>query len=140
MDLAYIQNLSPKDRLDLLKGDAIEILENTRFTKPLTPEEVTFYKSELSENSIKQSEILEEKKEAVAAFTAQLKPVQAKISESLKAVKYKAIDCEGTIYRLADFDDKMIHTVDGDGNLINSRAMLPAERQLRIQALKQETA
>lgn len=140
MDLDYIQKLSPKDRLDLLKGDAIEILEDTRYTKPLTPDEVTFYKGELSEHSIKQSEILEEKKNAMAEIKNKLAPVQAKITEALKAVKYKAIDCQGTIYRIADFDEQRIHTIDADGNLINSRAMLPQERQLRIQALKQHTA
>lgn len=137
MDIEYLKSLPAKERIDLLKADAIEILEKIRYTKPLTAEEIAFQKSELTENSIKQSEILEEKKNVNAVFKDRLKPIQESISQSLKAVKYKAIDVEGDIYKLADFDQQMIHTVDADGNLINSRPMLPQERQFRIQAAKQ---
>jgi hypothetical protein len=136
MDVDYLKKLSAHDRKVILSADAVEVIENTKFTKPLTPEEVAFYKSELSDNSILQSEILEEKKNVIIAFKGKLKPIQEKISQSLKAVKYKAIDCEGTLYKMADFDDQKIYTIDTDGNLINSRPMLPQERQFRIQALK----
>ena len=140
MDIDYIKKLSPAERKELLQADAIDIQENVQYTKPLTDDEVRFYKDELTENSILQATILEEKKLMNEAFKEKLKPVAQKISESLQAAKYKAITCTGTIYRLADYDQYMVHTVDTDGNLISSRTMLPAERQLRIQALKQQSA
>jgi hypothetical protein len=140
MDIDYIQKLPPAERRELLRGDAIEIREKEKYTKPLTEEEVTFYKSELTDNCILQAMILEEKKLAVAAFKDRLEPVEKKITTALKAAQYRAIDCEGTLYMLADYDQKMMHTVDEDGNLVNSRQMLPKERQLRIAALKQESA
>ena len=140
MDFEYIQKLPPDQRKELLAGDALEILENAKYTKPLTPEEVVFWRGELSDQSVLQSEILQEKKEVIASYSTRLRPISEKIGMALKAVKYKAIDCEGTLYKIADFDQKMVHTLDEHGNLVNSRQMLPAERQFRIQALKQESA
>lgn len=140
MDINYLQKLSPSDRKELLEADAIEIVKDTLYTKPLTPEEVSFYKSELSETSILQAELMEEKAQLLNALKEKLKPVGQKISTSLKAIKYKAIECQGTLYRIADFDEQKVHTVDADGNLINTRAMLPSERQFRIQAVKQHAS
>lgn len=140
MDINYIQKLSLSDRKELLEGDAIEIIKDTLYTKPLTPEEVAFYKSELSENAILKAELEEEKTQLLNALKEKLKPVGQKISTSLKAIKYKAIECHGTLYRIADFDEQKVHTIDADGNLINTRAMLPSERQFRIQAVKQQSA
>lgn len=139
MDIEHLKKLSPNDRREILAADAVEILEKTRYTKPLTDEEVTFYKGELSDNSVLQSEILQEKKDVIATFKSKLAPVQEKIGEALKAVKYKAIDCEGTIYKIADFDEQKITTIDEHGNLISSRPMLPSERQFRIQAVKAQS-
>jgi hypothetical protein len=139
MDFNHLQSLSPADRKELLEADAAHIVTDALYTRPLSEEEVAYYKSELTENSILQSELLEQKKELIAEFKKKLEPVQKKISDSLKAVKFKAIDEVGTLYQLADFDEHRIHTVNQDGLLINSRSMLPHERQLRIQVLKQES-
>jgi len=140
MDIDYIKQMSPAERLELLRADAMEIIENTTYTKPLTEAEVAFYKDELSEKSILQFEMMEQKKDADKAFKDRLTPVQNAIRKALKATKFRMIECQGTLFKIAEFDTKMVHTIDHDGNLINSRPMLPNERQMRIQPLKQESA
>jgi hypothetical protein len=137
MEPDYFKKMSPEDRKSLLEGDAISV-EETTYTRPLTPEEVVYYKDLLSTKSVEQATILDDKKEVIASFKARLDPVAAEIKTALSAVKYKAVQCAGRLYRLADYENQMIHTVDSDGNLINSRMMRPEERQFRIQALKQQ--
>lgn len=139
MDINYLKGLSKEERIDLLQADAISI-EETKYTKPLTQEEVSFYKDKLTENSIQQATILDELADVKADFKARLKPVQDAISEALQAAKFKAITCEGRVYKLADHDENMIYIVDEHANLISSRQMMPEERQLRIQPIKQKQA
>lgn len=58
--------------------------------------------------------------------------MRAKISEYLDAIKNKAVEVKGKVYKLADFENQMIHFVDPLGNVLSSRKMLPDERQFRI--------
>ena len=137
MDINYIKNLPAHERLELLKENAMAA-EETTYTRPLSEEEIRFYKDQLADNSIRQSEMLEERNNEKKAFADKLKPVQTKISQALKATKYKAIDCKGVLYHLDDQDEQKIYTVDADGNVINIRTMLPHERQLRLKPNRQE--
>lgn len=137
MDIEYLKKLSQKDRLDIMSADAVSI-EDTRYTKPLTPDEIAFYKDQLTDSAINQATIIEELTQLKKQFSDRLKPIQKAITSSLHAIKYKAIDCEGTLYFLADYDEQMIYGIDQDGNMITVRKMLPHERQLRIQPSKQQ--
>ena len=135
MDIERLKNLSEDDRKSILESESIAI-EEGKYTKPLTPDELSYYRELLAEKSIEQATILDELKDVKAEYKAKLEPVQLEIKRSLSAVKFKAIECEGRLYKLADFDTQMIHKVDEQGNVITSRKMLPEERQFRIQSLK----
>jgi len=135
MDIERLKLLSTEDRKSVLESEAIAI-EEGKYEKPLTPDELLYYKDELAQNSINQAVILDELMEIKDEFKEKLKPIREKISEAILAVKYKSIPKEGRLYKLADFEDQMIHKVDEFGNVIHSRKMLPEEKQFRIQALK----
>lgn len=135
MNIEHLKNLTVEDRRSVLESEAIAI-EEGKYEKPLTPEELLYYKDELAQSSINQAVILDEFAEIKEEYKERLKPIKEKISESIQAIKYKSIQKEGRLYKLADFDDQMIHKVDELGNIIHSRKMLPEERQFRIQALK----
>lgn len=139
MEIERLKTLSAEDRKLVLQSEALQITEG-KYVKPLGPEELAFYKDQLAEKSILQATILDELKEVKADFKARLEPVANDISKALSAVKFKQIECDGTLYKMADFDNKLIHQVDDLGNVITTRQMLPEERQFRIQALKQESA
>lgn len=135
MDIERLKSLSEADRKAVLESEAIAVEEGT-YEKPLTQEELSYYKDELAEQSINQAVILDEFAKVKEQFKERLKPVKERLSTAIQAVKYKSITQEGRLYKLADFDDQMIHKVDELGNVISSRKMLPEERQFRIQALK----
>jgi hypothetical protein len=135
MDVERLKTLTSEDRKSVLESEAIAI-EEGKYEKPLTPDELLFYKDELAVHSINQAVIMDEFAEIKKDFKDRLEPIKEKISESIQAIKYKSIQKEGRLYKLADFEDQMIHKVDEFGNIIHSRIMLPEERQFRIQALK----
>lgn len=135
MDVEHLKKLTPEDRKSVLESEAISI-EDGKYEKPLTPDEILYYKDELAVHSINQAVIMDEFAEIKKDFKDRLEPIKEKISESIQAIKYKSVQREGRLYKLADFDDQMIHKVDELGNVIHSRKMLPEERQFRIQALK----
>lgn len=139
MELEKLKTMSAEDRKAVLESEAIA-MEEGKYTKPLTHEEIAFYKDELATNSINQAIILDEFAEIKAEYKDKLEPIKKNISESLHAIKFSAIECDGKLYKMADFDTRMIHKVDELGNVVHSRPMLPEERQFRIAALKQQTA
>lgn len=139
MNIENLKNLPAEDRRLVLESEAITV-EEGKYEKPLTPDEMLYYKDELAVHSINQAVILDEFAEIKKTFKDKLEPIKEKISESIQAIKYKSIQKEGRLYKMADFDDQMIHKVDEAGNVIHSRKMLPEERQFRIQALKTSNA
>lgn len=139
MNIENLKNLPAEDRRLVLESEAITV-EEGKYEKPLTPDELLYYKDELATHSINQAVILDEFAEIKKTFKDKLEPIKEKISESIQAIKYKSIQKEGRLYKMADFDDQMIHKVDEAGNVIHSRKMLPEERQFRIPALKTSNA
>lgn len=135
MDIDRLKSLSDEDRKAVLESEAIAVEEGT-YEKPLSQEELAYYKDELAAKSIDQAVILDEIARIKEQYKERLKPIKEAITEAIKAVKYKSVQKEGRLYKLADFDAQMIHKVDELGNVIHSRRMLPEERQFRIQALK----
>lgn len=135
MDIERLKNLPPQDLKSVLESEAIAV-EEGKYEKPLTAYEMAFYKDELAVHSINQAIILDEFADVKDEYKEKLKPIKEKISEALQAIKFKSVQKEGRLYKLADFEDQMIHKVDELGNIIHSRKMLPEERQFRIQALK----
>lgn len=139
MDIEKLKDLPEEDRLSTLDSNALTV-EEGKYEKPLSPEELLYYKDQLADDSIQQAIILDEFQRVKESFKERLKPIKQRIGESLSAVKFKSIQKEGKIWKLADFDDHMIHKVDQAGNIISSRKMLPEERQCRILSLKQQSA
>lgn len=129
--MVRLKSLSNEDRKLVLQSEAIAIIEG-KYVKPLGMEELAYYKDMLAEKSILQATILDELKDVKDTFKARLEPVAQEIKRSLSAVKFKQIECDGLLYRMADYDEKMIHQVDENGNIISSRQMLPEERQRNL--------
>jgi hypothetical protein len=139
MDIERLKTMSAEDRKLVLESEAIAV-EEGKYEKPLSSEELAFFKDEVADNSIKQAVILDELTDIKKNYKAKLEPIAIKIKTSLRNIKHKSMEQDGRLYKVADFDDQMIHKVDELGNVISSRKMLPEERQFRIQAIKQQSA
>jgi hypothetical protein len=131
MDIYKLKTLSPEDRLMVL-NEAVAVEEN-RYVKPLSNDEMTIMKDEFTQTAIQKAMIDDEFAQVKSDFKARIEPLNTKISECLYALKHKAVEIKGKVYMLADYDNKMMHTVDAEGNVINSRLMKPEERQHRLE-------
>jgi hypothetical protein len=138
-NIERLKTLSAEDRKSVLEAEAIAV-EEGKYEKPLTPDELAIQKDTLAELSINQAIILDEFAEVKQEFKSKLEPIKEEISTALRAIKYKSIQVEGRLYKMADFDDQMIHKVDELGNVIHSRKMLPEERQFRLAAVTHKSA
>jgi hypothetical protein len=133
MDIRKIKELSAEDRKLVLQSEASSV-EEGRYTKPLTESEILNYKNVLAEQSIQQAIILNEFKVVKEGFKSRLTPIAKEISSAIQAIKFKAVDLEGKLYLLPDYESQLIHKVDGDGNHVSSRPMRPEERQYFLSA------
>lgn len=134
MDIYKLKNLSSSDRQLVLTSEAIEV-EKGIFMRPLSDDELREYKDSLAKTSIDQAVLLDELGEIKNSFKLKLDPLKLKISECIDAIKNQAVQVNGDQYKLPDYENQMIHIVDGDGNVILSRQMYPREKQYRITEL-----
>lgn len=128
MNLTTLKDMSARDLKEFLDTHASKVTEGI-YTKPLTESEIQAYKDRLTEQSINQAILIDEFNKKKEEHKTKLKPVQKEISDALQACKFKAIDMQGKIFTIQDFDQNMIHEVDEFGNIILSRQPRPEERQ-----------
>jgi len=139
MNIYGIKDL-PVDELEtLLRGEHIG-KEEMAYNRPLSEEELVVRKDELSKNTILLDVINDELKETKRQFKDKMEPIAAKIKEDLKAIRNKSVEVRGQVYKLPDYENKMIHMVDEKGHVITSRKMLATERQFTINSQIEKTA
>jgi hypothetical protein len=75
MDIERIKQLSPEDRKLVLQSEASSI-EEGRYTKPLTEQEILAFKDQLAEKSIQQAIILDEFSTIKQEYKDKLEPIK----------------------------------------------------------------
>lgn len=131
MDINKLKDLSNEERQMVFESEAIG-QEEASYMKPLSAEELAAERQRFADLAIQKAEIDDEFDKVKEDFKAKLKPLQLQISEALGNIKARGIWSKGLCYKIADYDNKLIHIVDDDGLLINSRMMRPDERQFRL--------
>lgn len=142
MEIERLRELSALERKQVLDSEAFKT-EDGKYEKPLTPDELSYAKDQVSELSISYDQIEDELKDVKKAFKARMEPVKIERKLHLRNIKHKSQEKQGKLYLIQDWDTNMIHKVDQDGNVIHSRKMLPEERQqwaFQRQSLNQKTA
>lgn len=109
--------------------DNCDFVEDGNYVRNLDEEELAVKKDELAEISIKLAGVQAEKKEAVAVFNEQMKPLKIDLGTAIQAVKSRAEDCNGRLYHFADHESGMMGIYDDRGELVNSRRLKPEEKQ-----------
>lgn len=128
MDIYKLKTLPEADRMLVLSSEAIEVEKGT-YMRPLSDDELREFKDDLAKTSIDQAVLLDELGDIKSNFKLKLDPLKFRISECIEAIKTQSLQVTGDQYKLPDYDNKMIHIVDQDGNVILSRPMYPKERQ-----------
>jgi len=131
MDIHRLKDLSSEERQSVFLGEA-EGFEEQVFLKPLSTEELAIIREDHSNSSILLDELTEKFSEVKARHKEEIKPINAKRKSALSAIRLKAIQITGKVWKLPDHDNMLMHFVTDDGQHLSSRPMLPQERQFRI--------
>lgn len=131
MEATLFQNMSPKERLQMLEdnSDGSEIQDRMR---ELTEEEINDYQKELGKKMIALNKVKDEKKKKVDEFKAKMKPIENEINSVLKVIKVQSIEVEEEVWKIKSFEDKMVGFYNRDGMLVSSRRMFPDENQVSM--------
>jgi len=131
MERQLFQNMSVADRIQMLKDNA-ERTEEFQYPRELTPDEILELKDELSSESITLSKLEEKKKESMAEFKAEIKPVKAEEQRILQLLRTRSEEVEEKVYLLADQEEGMMCYYNSKGELVHSRLLRQNEKQLRM--------
>lgn len=131
MKQTLFENESPEKRLEMLSDNAYEIKETTikRFH---TPEEKELLRNTATDQMINCQEIEEKIKDLTEPLKGELKMVKAELKTNLTAFKRGYESQETRLFAFDDQEDGMMCFYDGDGKLVESRKLYPAERQTKI--------
>jgi hypothetical protein len=131
MNIYELKNMSPEDRKDFFESYSVEQKEQT-YMRPLKKDELDIKHEELSQAAMKRAILEEELAEYKKDHKAMIDPVIKEFKNRLTEIKQRAVEVNGLAHKIPDYDNQMIHYIAIDGTVINSRPMLPEERQYTI--------
>ena len=131
MQVRIFQDQSPKDRLQLLKDNAVKSEEMT-YPRQLEDNEVHNLKDEYAKQAIDLAKEEEKKKEFMTDHKAVVKPIKLKLGEIMTQIRSRVEEITEDVYLMSDFDDNVMLYYNKDGVLVHSRPLLQNERQFSI--------
>ena len=129
MDIHKLKDLPDDDRLLVLQGEAMPGAEEQIYPRTLTEAEVAAYEKALAQHSIQIAAIKKEIADLVKEYKDKLKPINLNFLIALEAVKNGTVQEKGKVYRIPDYDNKMVHVISEHGTVIQTRQIKPEERQ-----------
>lgn len=131
MNIYTLKDLSMAERLSVLEGDNAGVEDGT-YVKPLTDTETSIEQSEMVATMIQRSLLEAEFDTVKKDYKDRIEPLKESIAAALDNLKTRTKEVKGRLYKMIDYDNKAVHFVDPEGNVVNSRMMKPEERQLHI--------
>lgn len=120
---------------DTIPLSMLAIADNSKvetYTRAITEEERSILSSGVTEISIKEEDVAEEKKEQVAMYNADLKKFKLEKKSNLRALRTGRTEVAEMVHTFLDTENGKTHKYDAHGNLISTRRMTPTEAQLQI--------
>jgi hypothetical protein len=127
--------ITQKERTMLLQENATTV-EQTKYQKVLSPDELAARREDLADNCIKLNQLEDELKEVKDHFKTKMDPLKTVNKTLLTEIKTKQQTVDGILYHMANHDEGMMETYDGEGYLISTRRLRPDEKQGSIFSLK----
>jgi len=122
---AIYQELPPADRKMQLAADAAKVRENAHFFKELSQEEIDVKNQQISGNSIKVFKLRDELKDRIDPLEEETKSLCQQVDTGMEEIV-------GTLYDFPDYETNMMNIYNEHGELIQSRRLLPEEKQARL--------
>lgn len=124
----FMPELSEKERLKMLTDNA-DAIETTTFYRDLTDDEVVERTRKVTSNVIALSRLEDEKKVATREFKEAMDPLKRENTDLLTEVKTRKKEISGRLYHFNDLESGYRKSYDEKGELIETRKLLPSERQ-----------
>ena len=131
MDKVLGQDYKGAKRVQFLR-DNCEKVEEKRYMKPFSADEVSTMKDELSETAISIDDIETKKKEQNALLKEEMSPLKTAKTRLLKLIKNKAELVTEDCFKFVDFDNKQVAYYNAEGLQVEERVMRPDEGQRTI--------
>jgi hypothetical protein len=131
MDYEALKRMPANERKDTLEGLMLSV-EETHYTKPLTAEEIAEQRINLTAALVEKALIEDSFRIEKEKHKLKIAPIAAAAKTALDAVRVGAVSATGKVYKIPNYDEKTVSLVDEFGNFLQSRPMLPTERQLTI--------
>lgn len=130
----FMPDLTPKERLMIMQENASKI-EQTSYQKSLSADELAARREDLADDCIKLNQLEDELKIIKDDYKDKMDPLKSANKTRLSEIKTKQTTVDGTLYHLANHEEGMMETYDGEGYLISSRRLRPEEKQGTIFSL-----
>ncbi len=128
MEKMLFQDCNQSERIQLLKDNA-DTIEPLGYQKPLTEDQITTLKQDLTEISIKIADIEFAKSEATHSFNQDLKPLKKKRAEVVEVLKNRSEFKDEDCFKFVDQEAGEVGYYNEEGILVYQRTILPTERQ-----------
>lgn len=112
-----------------LRANSYKILADESYQKPLTDDEISAHRANVTEAYLKIQAINEDIKEYTSSKKEERKPFEMELKESSYAVKTGQIETRGDVYLIDDQESRMMGYYDETGRMISIRPLKPEERQ-----------
>lgn len=128
---AIYQDLPPADRKAQMAADAVKF-DSIPFLKELTQEEIDVKNMQVSSNCIKVYKLKEELKAVKEDYKDRIEPLETQTKLLCRQVETGLEEVTGTLFYFPDFETNMMNIYDELGLLVQSRRLLPEEKQGRL--------
>ncbi|MFT3679468.1 MAG: hypothetical protein QM791_04295 [Ferruginibacter sp.] len=117
-----------KERIACMQEAAAKV-EETKYQKPLSEDELAARRESLADDCIKLNQLEDELKEVKDEYKDKMDPLKLANKKRLEEIKTKQTTVDGVLYHIPDFEESMMETYDGEGELVSSRRLRPEEKQ-----------
>lgn len=131
MPKQFMPDVTPEQRLQMLK-DHCDSMEETKYFKDLTPEELDVKRETFVDNSIALSTLEDELTAYKESYKNQMKPLKDTNKALQTEIKMRKENVEGVLFHIADQAAGIMETYDEKGEFVSSRRLRPDEKQTKL--------
>lgn len=125
---------NPQERVSLLRSVA-DAVEKTEYQAQLTNQELEEKRLQLAAKGIKIMQINSERKEVMAQYREDLKPLKESQQQLLEELNTGTEKRKEMLYKVVDHAANKVGFYNGKGVLVITREIYPEERQTQIKVL-----
>lgn len=131
MPKQFMPDATPEQRLQMLK-DHCDSMEETKYFKDLTPDELDVKRETFVDNSITLSTLEDELTAYKESYKNQMKPLKDTNKALQTQIKMRKENIEGVLFHIADQVAGIMETYDEFGEFVSSRRLRPDEKQTKL--------